>query len=65
MEQVGKLTTQEALAARDMWSEIFYEDSEQFTGYYFAEKMKDNREAGQTVVCHALSDAVYRADSVT
>ena len=46
MEQVGKLTTQEALAARDMWSEIFYEDSEQFTGYYFAEKMKDNRGYG-------------------
>lgn len=46
MVRVEKLTTQEALAARDMWSEIFYEDSERFTEYYFAEKMGDNRGYG-------------------
>ena len=39
METVERLTEQEALAAKKMWSEIFYEDSEQFTDYYFAEKM--------------------------
>lgn len=36
------LTEQERQNARDLWSEIFYEDSEAFTDYYFREKMKHN-----------------------
>ena len=42
METIKKLTTQEALAAKDLWTEIFFEDSDVFTDYYFKEKMKDN-----------------------
>lgn len=42
MEQVARLTAEEMLGAKPMWSEIFFEDSEKFTDYYFAEKMKDN-----------------------
>ncbi len=48
MEQVIKLTTAEALAVKQMWSEIFFEDSQTFTDYYFAEKMKDNIGYGVT-----------------
>lgn len=42
METIEKLTVQEALAAKGLWAEIFFEDSDRFTAYYFAEKMKDN-----------------------
>ncbi len=42
MEKAEKLTVREMLAAKPMWSEIFYEDSRKFTDYYFAEKMPDN-----------------------
>lgn len=41
-ERAVHLTTAEALAAKDLWSEIFYEDTAVFTDYYFAEKMADN-----------------------
>lgn len=46
MVTVEKLTTDEALSARKMWSEIFSEDSERFTDYYFAEKMAENKGYG-------------------
>ena len=42
METIEKLTTSECIAAKEMWSEIFYEDPEKFTEYYFREKMPDN-----------------------
>ncbi len=42
MKEVVRLTKEEMLAARGIWQEIFFEDSEQFTEYYFAEKMADN-----------------------
>ena len=35
-------TTEEMLSAKALWSEIFYEDSDVFTDYYFREKMQDN-----------------------
>ncbi len=46
---IEKLTTAEALSAKAMWSEIFYEDSQQFTDYYFEEKMAGN--TGYGVKC--------------
>ncbi len=46
---VKRLTKEEAIAAKPLWSEIFYEDSERFTDYYFAEKMADN--TGYGVEC--------------
>ena len=46
---VKRLTKEEAIAAKPLWAEIFYEDSQQFTDYYFAEKMAEN--AGYGVVC--------------
>ena len=63
METVERLTEQEALAAKKMWSEIFYEDSEQFTDYYFAEKMADNTGYGlkeDGVLCSMLFLTHYR-----
>jgi len=42
METVERLSVQEMLGAKGMWSEIFFEDSERFTDYYFREKMPDN-----------------------
>lgn len=42
MEIVEKLTLTERLAVKQMWSEIFFEDSELFTDYYFREKMPEN-----------------------
>ncbi len=42
MQGPKRLTKEEALAAKALWSEIFYEDSPQFTDYYFEEKMQDN-----------------------
>ncbi len=42
METVERLTRQEALLTKKMWSEIFYEDSDQFTDYYYEEKMGHN-----------------------
>ncbi len=49
MEEVVQLTAEERLAVKPMWSEIFYEDSDQFTDYYFAKKMADNKGYGVKV----------------
>lgn len=37
------LETEEKGRCRELWKEAFPEDSESFLGYYFEEKMKDNR----------------------
>lgn len=42
METVERLSVKEMLEAKKLWSEIFFEDSERFTEYYFAEKMPEN-----------------------
>ena len=42
VERVEQLTIEEALGAKALWSEIFFEDSAVFTDYYFQEKMKNN-----------------------
>ncbi|MBO5093970.1 MAG: GNAT family N-acetyltransferase [Lachnospiraceae bacterium] len=42
METIGKLTLRERLAVKPLWSEIFFEDSDLFTDYYFKEKMPEN-----------------------
>ena len=49
MEEVVQLTKEERLAVKPMWSEIFYEDSDRFTDYYFAEKMPGNKGYGVKV----------------
>lgn len=49
MEEVVQLTKEERLAVKSMWSEIFYEDSDRFTDYYFAEKMPGNKGYGVKV----------------
>ena len=49
MEEVVQLTEKERLAVKSMWSEIFFEDSDRFTDYYFAEKMSDNKGYGVKV----------------
>jgi len=49
MERVERLTSAQALAARPLWSEIFFEDTDRFTDYYFAEKMPGN--VGYGVKC--------------
>ena len=49
MEEVVHLTKEERLAVKSMWSEIFYEDSDRFTDYYFAEKMPGNKGYGVKV----------------
>lgn len=41
-ECIRRLSRQECLAAKPLWSEIFFQDSQAFTDYYFAEKMADN-----------------------
>ena len=49
MEEVVQLTEKERLAVKSMWSEIFFEDSDRFTDYYFAEKMSNNKGYGVKV----------------
>lgn len=49
MEEVVQLTKEERLAVKSMWSEIFFEDSDRFTDYYFEEKMSDNKGYGVKV----------------
>lgn len=49
MEEVVQLTEKERLAVKPMWSEIFFEDSDRFTDYYFEEKMSDNKGYGVKV----------------
>lgn len=42
METIEKLTLEERLSVKPMWWEIFFEDSDLFTDYYFREKMPEN-----------------------
>ena len=41
---VVRLTASEMQGAKALWKEIFFEDSDMFTDYYFQEKMNDNIE---------------------
>ncbi len=39
---IKELKGEECLALRSLWEEVFYEDSKEFTDYYFKEKAKNN-----------------------
>lgn len=42
INMIQELKGEECLTLRSLWEEVFYEDSEEFTDYYFKEKAKYN-----------------------
>ena len=42
-EEIRYLKPEEKEKARALWSQAFFEDSEEFDNYYFTEKIKENQ----------------------